>query len=121
MSHYLTDTMKSLCYGIPAEVIARICCVDVATARRWKRGATQMPKTSAMILAGDLGCFTPAWRGWRLAGDKLISPEGWEITTGDVLSIPLLRAQISAYQAKERTVNAMEEQPAPGTVPAIVA
>ena len=35
--------------------------------------------------------------------------------------IPLMRAQISAYQAKERQVLAMDEQPLPGTAPAIVA
>lgn len=80
-----------------------------------------MPKTSAMILAGDLGCFNPAWRGWRLSGDKLISPEGWEATAGDILSIPLLRAQISAYQAKQRMTEAIEEQPLPGTIPAMFA
>jgi len=38
-----------------------------------------------------------------------------------VLSIPLMRAQISAYQAKERQVLAMDEQPLPGDAPAIVA
>ena len=31
-----------------------------------------------------------------------------------------LRAQINAYQAKERQIQAIEEQPLPGTVPAIV-
>lgn len=60
------------CYGTTAEEIARRCRVDVATARRWKRGATRMPKTSAMILAGDLGCFDPAWCGWTLRAGKLI-------------------------------------------------
>ena len=35
--------------------------------------------------------------------------------------IPLMRAQISAYQAKERQVLAMDEQPLPGDAPAIVA
>jgi hypothetical protein len=35
----------------------------------------------------------------------------WEATAGDVLSIPLMRAQIRAYQAKERMVQAMDEQP----------
>jgi hypothetical protein len=32
-----------------------------------------------------------------------------------------VRAQISAYQAKERQVPAMDKQPLPGVVPAIVA
>ena len=74
-----------------------------------------------MILAADLGCFDPAFRGWSIRNGRLISPEGWEATSGDILIIPLMRAQISAYQAKERQIQAIEEQPLPGTVPAIVA
>ena len=42
-------------------------------------------------------------------------------SAGDILTIPLMRAQISAYQAKERQVLAMDEQPLPGDAPAIVA
>jgi len=109
--------MNECCYGIPAEVIARLCRVDVATARRWKRGATRIPEAAKMILTGDLGAFDPAFRGWKMRDGKLISPEGWEATAGDVLSIPLLRAQISAYQAKQRMTEAIEEQPLPGTAP----
>jgi hypothetical protein len=108
-------------YGIPAETIALLCKVCVTTARRWKRGTRRMPETARMILAGDLGVFDPAWRRWALRDGKLISPEGWEVALGDVLSIPLMRAQISAYQAKERQIQAIEEQPLPGTVPTIVA
>jgi hypothetical protein len=35
--------------------------------------------------------------------------------------VPLRRAQISTYQAEKRQVLAMEEQPEPGAIPAIVA
>ncbi len=66
-----------------------------------------------MILSEDLGCFDPSWRGWILRAGKLISPEGWEVTTGDVMSLPLLRAQIAGYQAKERQAQTMDEQPQP--------
>jgi transcriptional regulator with XRE-family HTH domain len=105
-------------HGIKAEEIARRCGVDIATARRWKRGITRTPQSALMILEGDLGAFDPAWRGWTLRDGQLISPEGWEATPGDVLSIPLLRAQISTYQAKERMLQRMEEQPLPGAMPA---
>jgi hypothetical protein len=108
-------------YGIPAETIALLCKVHIRTARRWKNGERRMPETARMILANDLGCFDPAWTGWAMRDGKLISPEGWEVSPGDVLSIALLRAQVSAYQAKERQIQAIEEQPLPGTVPAIVA
>lgn len=73
-----------------------------------------------MIVAGDLGCFDPAWSGWTLRAGKLVSPEGWELTAGDALSLPLLRAQLAAYQAKERQVLGMDEQPLPGSVPALI-
>jgi hypothetical protein len=108
-------------YGISAETIALLCKVNVRTARRWKNGERRMPQTARMILAGDLGCFDPAWRGWAFRDGKLISPEGWDISPGDVLSISLMRAQLAAYQAKERLIDALEEQPLPGMVPAIVA
>jgi hypothetical protein len=80
-----------------------------------------MPETARMILAADLGCFDAAFRGWSIRDGKLISPEGWEATAGDILTIPLMRAQISAYQAKERQVLATDGQPEPGDAPAIVA
>lgn len=108
-------------FGIPAEIVAAVCKVHIRTAARWKSGKTQMPETARMMIAGDLGCFDTAWRSWILRDGKLISPEGWEVDVGDVLSIPLMRAQISAYQAKERQGQALDEQPLPGTAPAIVA
>jgi hypothetical protein len=108
-------------YGIPTETIALLCKVNIRTARRWKSGERRMPQTARMILAGDLGAFDSAWRGWAFRDGKLISPEGWEASPGDVMSISLMRAQISAYQAKERQFQAIEEQPLPGTVPAIAA
>jgi hypothetical protein len=109
-------------YGIPAETIALLCKVCVTTARRWKKGTRRMPETARMILAGDLGAFDPAWRGWSFRDGKLISPDRWQATPGDILSIPLMRAQIIAYQAKERQFEAIEEQPLPGiALPAIFA
>jgi hypothetical protein len=106
-------------YGRNTTEIARVCGVTVKTAQRWKSGATNPPRTSLMILAADLGCFDPEFAGWTIRRGKLCSPEGWEATAQDVLSLPLLRARIATYQAEERRVLAMEEQPAPGAVPMI--
>jgi transcriptional regulator with XRE-family HTH domain len=106
-------------YGRNTTEIARVCGVTVKTAQRWKSGATNPPRTSLMILTSDLGCFDPAFAGWTIRRGKLISPEGWEATAQDVLSLPLLRARIATYQAEERRALAMEEQPAPGAVPMI--
>jgi hypothetical protein len=69
--------------------------------------------SARMIVACGLGTLDPAWHGWALRDGKLISPEGWQVSPGDVLSISLLRDQIRAYQAKERQIEALEEQPLP--------
>ena len=104
-------------YGIPAAEIARICGVDVATARRWKRGARRPPLTAVMILSADLGVFDPAWRGWVIRHGKLISSEGWYVTPGEVLSVPMMRLQILSYQRDQRIaraeLEALDEQPLP--------
>jgi transcriptional regulator with XRE-family HTH domain len=99
------------CYGINAREIARRCGVDIATARRWKRGASQMPKAAQMILSGDLGHFDPAWAGWTLGDGKLISPEGIRAVPTDVLAMPFVQAQLAVYQAENRRIKGMDEQP----------
>jgi len=65
-------------------------------------------------LSGNLGCLDPAWRGWVLRAGKLISPEGWEATPQDVLSLPSLRAQLAMYRAD--SVLAEDDQQVPGSV-----
>jgi hypothetical protein len=115
----LRKLIRDACYGLPAEEIARRCHVDVATARRWKRGASHPARTAIMILLEDLGCFDPAWKGWRIRDGQLISAEGWAVTPGDVLGLPLMRAQIISYQREQRIakaeLDALEEQPAAGS------
>jgi Phage protein len=72
-----------------------------------------------MILAEDLGCFDPAWKGWRIRDGQLISPEGWAVSPSDVLALPLMRLQINSYQREQRIakaeLEALEEQPQPET------
>lgn len=106
-------------YGIPIKEIARICQVDIATARRWKRGASCPPKSALFLLAGDLGFFDPLWSGWIIRAGELISPEGWQITRNDVLAVPLMRSQIAIYQSENRYLRGLaesfaEDQPLPG-------
>jgi hypothetical protein len=78
-----------------------------------------------MILLEDLGCFDPAWKGWRIRDGQLISSEGWTVSSGDVLALPLMCLQIQSYQQDQRIeaarVEALEEQPLPNATPAIVA
>ena len=106
-------------YGIPIKEIARICHVDLATARRWKRGANCPPKSALFLLSGDLGFFDSLWAGWILRRGELISPENWIITRNDVLAVPLMRSQIAIYQSENRYLRALGEsfaadQPLPG-------
>ena len=108
-------------YGININEIARICQVDITTARRWKRGASYPPKSALLLILGDLGAFDPAWRGWRVYDGTLVSPEGWVITQGDVLSSPLLRQQLAAFKSELRRMRAAQDsihnQPLPSEWP----
>lgn len=114
--------VDDILYGISIKEIARICEVDLTTARRWKRGARCPPKSALMLLCGDLGYLDPAWEGWRVSRGELISPEGWKASPGDVLSIQLTQMQLSAYRTENKHLKAeldaldaatFEEQPLP--------
>lgn len=104
-------------YGLPAEQIAERTGVDVSTARRWKSGATRLPRAARLILDADLGCFSPEWAGWRLDGQDLVSPEGWRIARGQVMNVPLMRQQLAVYAAELKKALAekpqLEDQPMP--------
>lgn len=108
-------------YGIPISELARICQVSIKTATRWKDGTTCPPKTALLLLAADLGCFDPAWHGWRIYKGTLVSPEGWEITKGDVISSPLLRQQLAAFKTElkrlREAADSIQEQPLPAEWP----
>lgn len=100
--------------------IARICAVTVKTARNWKAGKVCPPATAIMILSRDLGHLHPRWKGWTIsARGELCSPENWVATVGDVLSIQLTQAQLSAYRNENRALRLavaemeFEEQPLP--------
>lgn len=108
-------------YGINIKEIARICGVDLTTARRWKRGARCPPKSAILLIQADLGCFDPKWSGWRIRNGFLIAPNGWEIGYGEVLAIPILRQQLACYEVELRRLQSeavlMQEQPLPGDFP----
>jgi Phage protein len=115
----VSDTTNPF-FGININLIARVCRVDVTTARRWKSGARCPPESAVLLIRGDLGAFDPSWAGWVCRRGLLISPEGWEITVGDVLSIPLMRHQVAAWRTEVRLMKeavAKQEQPAPDAWP----
>ena len=101
-------------YGIPVKEIARICGVSIKTAQRWKAARTVPPMSARMPLAICLGRQAkPGAFGSRAA--TLTSPDGWETTMSNVLSSPLLPAQMEAYQSENRHLkakrDAYEDQP----------
>ena len=108
-------------YSITIKEIARICHVDLTTARRWKRGARCPPKSALLLILGDLGCFSPEWSGWRVHGQDLISPEGWRIARGQVMIVPLMRQQLAAYEVELKRIREqvllIQEQPVPEVWP----
>lgn len=110
-------------YRWSVKEIAALCEVNITTARRWKRGARCPPHSALILLSRDLGYLDPRWSGWTIRNGEIISPEGWRATPGDVLSIQLTQAQLSAYRTENRSLKAaldeaeaatFEEQPLPG-------
>lgn len=110
---------KDILYGWSIKDIARICEVDLTTARRWKRGARCPPQSALMLLSTDLGHIDPLWAGWHLRRGELVTPNGFCLSRGDALSVELLQAQLSAWRNEtldlRRQIEAMtlEEQPLP--------
>jgi hypothetical protein len=92
-------------YGIPAGELAKVCGVDLSTARRWKR-AGRIPGRYHQLLAlaqgHDLGALAPAWAGWTLRGETLWTPENQPVRPGDVRAMPYQEQRISALQSQLR-------------------
>ena len=60
-----------------------------------------------MLLSRDLGHFHARWAGWIInQTGELVSPENWIASPGDVLSIQLTQAQLSAYRTENRALKA---------------
>src|ERR1700730_5132073 len=72
--------------GVKADELAALCGGSIRTARRWLANG-YMPSGLAigfkLLKDGDLGNLHKAWRGWRLVGDKIYSPDGWDFRPGE--------------------------------------
>lgn len=102
--------VQNACYGLRAELIAQLCDVDVATARRWKSGKSRIPYCAAMTLLRDLTLFGKEWAGWRLQGEEILSPDGWTINRNHALSVPLLEGQVKALEQKMKKMREEHER-----------
>ena len=89
--------------GVKADELAALCGVSIRTARRWIANG-YMPSGLAigfkLLKDGDLGNLHKAWRGWRLVGDKIYSPDGWDFRPGEIAAIPLRDQLIKALRAE---------------------
>lgn len=76
--------------GYPAALLVRWCRVSAVTARLYKSGVRRPSKAvlRLFILHRDQQVLTEAWAGWRIAQDRLVSPEG----------VSLAQGQLRAYQ-----------------------
>jgi hypothetical protein len=75
--------------------------VHRTTVRRWLKGEVQIPGHQHQVirlLLGDLPGTCGKWTGWRFHDGELLSPGGDAYQPGHVLSLVLLRQQLTAQQ-----------------------
>lgn len=71
------------------------------TVRRWLSGQVKIPGHQHQVirmLLGDLPGTEGHWSGWHFYRGQLVSPAGDTYTAGQVLSLVLLRQQLTAQQ-----------------------
>jgi Phage protein len=85
--------------GQPA--LLRALDIHRTTLRRWQSRQVKIPGDKVQVirmLLGHLPGTDDKWPGWRFGGGFLISPSGDRFEAGQVLSLILLRQQLSAQQ-----------------------
>lgn len=81
--------------------VCRQLNVHEKTLYRWRTARSAIPGRQHLAikaLLGDLPGTAGAWSGWRFWEGKLCSPAGDTFSAGQVLSLGLLRQQLSAQQ-----------------------
>lgn len=92
-----------LLHGLSPDFIAQVASVSLHTARRWLRAGRVPPAARALLeLArhGDLGPLAPAWRGFKVDGDRLWTPHGFSVRPGEICAIPYRFAQLRALECE---------------------
>lgn len=95
-------------YG--ARELARLTHSAERTARRWiHEGCAPrlVVRFLQLIFRGTLGAICQQWEGWRIDRGKIIAPNGYEFTPGELLSIPVRFAHIREL---ERAVRELERE-----------
>lgn len=81
--------------------VCRELNVHEKTLYRWRTGRVPLPGHQHQVvklLLGDLPGTAGKWSGWRFWEGKLCSPAGEAFDAGQVLSLGLLRQQLSAQR-----------------------
>lgn len=85
--------------------LLRALDVHEKTLYRWRTGRCKIPghqRQAIRMLLGDLPGTDGRWRDWRFVQGELIAPGGDRFSAGQVLSLVLLRQQLSAQERELR-------------------
>ena len=87
--------------NLSAKDLARVTHSAERTARKWIR-ARFAPRLIVewlrLMFDRPLGMLCQRWEGWHLRNGKLHSPEGYEFTPEEVITIPLRLQQIAQLE-----------------------
>lgn len=81
--------------------LLRALDIHEKTLYRWRTGRAKIPGhqlQAIRALLGELPGTEGRWSGWKFVRGELCSPENWTFKAGDVLSLVLLRQQLSAQE-----------------------
>lgn len=108
--------LKNLIETIGRLAVERQLNVHRTTVKRWLDGSVRIPGHQHQVikmLLGDLPGTEGKWTGWRFWQGQLLSPAGDSFDPGSVLSLILLRQQLTAQRREMdalRVQLAMAEQ-----------
>jgi hypothetical protein len=88
-----------------AAAVAAALGISLRSARRYK-AAGQLPFPYAVMWAvlgcGDLGAIRPEWRGWRIHGGQIVTPDGYGFSPGELAAVPIRYQHLAALE-RERS------------------
>jgi hypothetical protein len=93
--------LHALIEKIGERAVARELNVHPKTLYRWKTGRVPLPgrqHLAVKLLLGDLPGTEGRWSGWGFVRGELVSPGGDRFEPGQILSLILLRQQLTAQR-----------------------
>ncbi len=108
--------LRALVEKVGRKHIERQLNVHRTTVLRWLDGKVKIPGHQHQVirmLLGDLPGTAGKWQGWRFHEGHLYSPNGDRFSAGNVLSLVLLRQQLTARDRENAALRvqlAMAEQ-----------